>query len=372
MSHRFARNALVVICFTCFAVPAVGFDKNDFKDSPKIKAAFRKVVDQARRSVVEIECIDKDKNGEKDKKKTVVLGTIVGPDGWILTKASELKGQIVCKLRGKGQHLARIVGVNEENDLAMLKIDADDLPSAVWSTGPSDSVTPGQWVVAAGADEDPLAVGVVSVVRRPIPRSRGMLGVVLSDKHKEARIEEVMRESPADKAGLKVDDVVIQVDGKAIDSREKLIDTIGSYNPGVTVKITIRRKETDSEKAKEQDKERHKEIVVTATLQGRQAPFQDRMSQSLSSRCDGFPAAVQHDTVLRPDQCGGPLVGLDGKVLGINIARAGRVVSYAIPSDIVTKLINDLKSGKYAPSQAVAQSSSRQPLEVKPPKRPGS
>jgi serine protease Do len=369
MFHCFSRNALVVACLACFAVPAVGFDKNDFKDSPRIKAAFRKVVEQARRCVVEIEC-----QVEKDKKKTVVLGTIVGPDGWILTKASELKGQIVCKLRGKGQHVARIVGVNEENDLAMLKIDADDLPTADWSTSPGDSVTPGQLVVAAGADEDPLAVGVVSVVRRPIPRSRGMLGVVLSEKNKEARIEEVMRESPAEKAGLKVDDVVIAVEGKAIDSREKLIDTIGSYNPGVTIKITIRRK-AESEKTTEKEKEGEissKEIVVTATLQGRQAPFQDRMSQSLSSRSDGFPAAVQHDTVLRPDQCGGPLVGLDGKVLGINIARAGRVVSYAIPSDIVTKLVSDFKSGKYAPSQAVAQSSSRQPLEVKPPKRPGS
>ena len=63
--------------------------------------------------------------------------------------------------------------------------------------------------------------------------------------------------------------------------------------------------------------------------------------------------AFQHDTTLRPDQCGGPLVGLDGKVMGINIARAGRVVSYAIPADIVATLLADLKSGKLAPPEVL-------------------
>ena len=32
-----------------------------------------------------------------------------------------------------------------------------------------------------------------------------------------------------------------------------------------------------------------------------------------------------------PADCGGPLVNLDGKVVGMNIARAGRTESYAIP-----------------------------------------
>src|SRR5262249_54405804 len=46
---------------------------------------------------------------------------------------------------------------------------------------------------------------------------------------------------------------------------------------------------------------------------------------------------------------GGPLVDLDGKAVGINIARAGRVESFAVPSDTVLALLPDLKSGKLAP-----------------------
>jgi serine protease Do len=45
-------------------------------------------------------------------------------------------------------------------------------------------------------------------------------------------------------------------------------------------------------------------------------------------------------------------VDLEGRVIGINIARAGRTESYAIPADIVTSLLEPLKSGKLAPVNA--------------------
>jgi serine protease Do len=52
---------------------------------------------------------------------------------------------------------------------------------------------------------------------------------------------------------------------------------------------------------------------------------------------------LQHDTVLKPEECGGPIVNLDGKAIGINIARAGRVESYAIPSEAVLPILEELK-----------------------------
>jgi len=79
------------------------------------------------------------------------------------------------------------------------------------------------------------------------------------------------------------------------------------------------------------------------------ADFQNNMGSKLSDKRTGFPNILQHDSVLKPSDCGGPLVELDGKAVGINIARAGRVESYAIPSDTVLALLPDLKSGKLAP-----------------------
>ena len=67
----------------------------------------------------------------------------------------------------------------------------------------------------------------------------------------------------------------------------------------------------------------------------------------MSNRRWGFPSVIQHDTVLRPSDCGGPVVDLDGYAVGINIARAGRVASYALPVEVVNPLLKDLQSGKF-------------------------
>ena len=58
---------------------------------------------------------------------------------------------------------------------------------------------------------------------------------------------------------------------------------------------------------------------------------------------------MQHDTVLDPDECGGPLLDTKGNVVGINIARAGRVVSYALPSSLILpQMISMLEEARAA------------------------
>ena len=42
--------------------------------------------------------------------------------------------------------------------------------------------------------------------------------------------------------------------------------------------------------------------------------------------------------------CGGPLVNLDGKAVGLNIARADRVATYALPARLVKQSLDSLKS----------------------------
>src|SRR4029077_19551483 len=73
---------------------------------------------------------------------------------------------------------------------------------------------------------------------------------------------------------------------------------------------------------------------------------QDKMGSKLSDRRGGFPSILQHDTVVQPQDCGGPVIDLDGKAVGINIARAGRTETYAIPSEAILGLLDDLQSGK--------------------------
>src|SRR5690606_19898060 len=97
-------------------------------------------------------------------------------------------------------------------------------------------------------------------------------------------------------------------------------------------------------------------ISVRAVLTGRVAAmagtdrreYQNSLGSALSERRFGFPKAFQHDTVLNPTDCGGPLVDLEGRVVGFNIARAGRTESYAIPANVVITRLYDLMSGNLA------------------------
>ncbi len=60
-----------------------------------------------------------------------------------------------------------------------------------------------------------------------------------------------------------------------------------------------------------------------------------RVNGPRNARLSGFDNVIQHDSVLDPDECGGPVLDSSGRVVGINIARAGRVVSYSIPSSLI-------------------------------------
>jgi S1-C subfamily serine protease len=83
--------------------------------------------------------------------------------------------------------------------------------------------------------------------------------------------------------------------------------------------------------------------------------MQNLMGSALSPRRSGYPTILTHDSIVKPADCGGPLVDLDGNVIGINISRAGRTESWAIPTEIIQDVLADLKSGKLAPIQEIQQ-----------------
>lgn len=310
--------------------------KGILKSSPKVLAAFQEVVAKPSASTVRIKCDGKD----------VALGMIISADGWILTKASELKDSPVCKLKDGRELEARIVGVQEKFDLAMLKIEASDLKPVEWAASKTAPV--GNWVASPGTSETPVAIGVVSVGTRdvtgkgaapaPSPTS-GYLGVALDLDAAGVKINQILPGTGAEKAGLKVNDLVVSVNGEAVDSADAFMTTLQRYKPGDVVTLKVMRGEKPSE--------------IKATLGKRPAntrgDFQNSLGSELSSRRTGFPTILQHDSVIKPTDCGGPLVDLDGHVIGINIARAGRTESYAVPTEAIQPLLADLKSGRLAP-----------------------
>jgi serine protease Do len=66
------------------------------------------------------------------------------------------------------------------------------------------------------------------------------------------------------------------------------------------------------------------------------------LGTEVSQRRTGYPVIFQHDQPLNPEDCGGVILDLRGEVVGVNIARAGRVDTYAIPADVVARLLKTL------------------------------
>jgi serine protease Do len=336
----------ICLCVVLGAISPLRADSSDFpvpKANPRMLAAFREVVAKPSQSTVRVLC----------QEKETALGTIVRADGYIVTKASELKAPILCKLKSGKEYSAKLVGVEMKNDLALLKVEAQGLTPIQWVN--SKSATAGSWLASAGAESDPVAIGVVSVATRtlspqdlamsyrtPPPPNSGYLGIGIEPIMGGAKISHVEEKSPAARAGIKAGDIVLTVAGSRVPDPEQLVKLIQAFKPGDQVLMRIKRGEEELEFKAKLDRRPDR---------GRfdRADFQNSLGSQLSKRRGGFPTVLQHDTVLRPVDCGGPIVDLDGKAVGLNIARAGRVESYALPSELVQSLLPDLIAGKYAP-----------------------
>lgn len=111
--------------------------------------------------------------GMSDGSAMVGTGVIFTEDGYILTNAHVIAGGSECYvvLDTGENHRARLLGLDEEKDLAVIKIDATGLPAAEF--GDSDALTVGDPVYAIG---NPLGVelrgtltdGIVSAINRDV------------------------------------------------------------------------------------------------------------------------------------------------------------------------------------------------------------
>ncbi len=308
-----------------FPTSRITIPKWRLSNGPHVRSAFRELIAEARQATVRVRTDGRD----------TALGGIVGAEGWILTKASRLPGEVTCLLADQRELNARIVGVNRDYDLALLKIDAQQLPTLRLKNSPAPDV--GAWLATVGMKRGPQAVGVMSVGPREISHRAGTLGVRLDEHTDRPLITQIFPHTGAEAAGLQADDLVLSVNGQPTRTRRDFIRRIREHSPGDPLNLQVRRGEETLE--------------ITALLQGRRPwrlptreEFQNQLGSQLSQRRFGFPSAFQHDTVIKPSDCGGPVVNLNGEVVGFNLARAGRTETYAIPTDVVVELIEEMKT----------------------------
>ncbi len=334
--HRAMWTAILVALVLSFAgveayAQPARLDRRLHKSGEEMLRAFRPVVEKASQATVRI------RKGKDD----VALGVIVASDGLILTKASEvseIKETLTAHLADGRVYPARLVGRYDRDDVAMLKVEATGLPVIEWADEP---VEVGQWAVTVGAGADPVAVGIVSVKERRVPEP-AVLGIQLSRTDDAARVQAVFPDTGAAKAGLQPNDIITMIADRPVRNGDELINYIQEFRPGDAVRVNLLRGGEPVEV----------EVILSPRPMRQRSRIQNQLGGELSERNYGFERAFQHDTVLRPSDCGGPLVNLDGKAVGLNIARSGRTESYALPVPLVQRIISEFREGRHAVAPA--------------------
>lgn len=100
-------------------------------------------------------------------------GFIISEDGKIITNYHVVQNasEIVVRLSDRRQYTAELVGHDEQSDLALLKIDAEDLPTV--RLGNAAEMEVGEWVLAIGSPfgfEHSVTAGIISAKQRSLPQ----------------------------------------------------------------------------------------------------------------------------------------------------------------------------------------------------------
>lgn len=271
----------------------------------------------------------------------IIFGTVVSSDGYIMTKASELGSldDVTVTVDRERYSQPKLVVEDPAWDLALIKVDAQNLLPVTYLRG--EEPAQGTWLVANGAttrSKRRVQVGVVAAKSREVKASGGtVLGVKLATEDENAiRIEEVTEGTGAEKGGLLAGDVIVSLDGEKVEDLKAMIDILAEKQVGDVIPVGILREGEEMEV--------EVELAGRADTFGEEKSRNDAMSGAYSERRSGFPRVMQTDIMGNRSFMGGPVFNLDGECVGMNIARANRCETYAIPAKDLEELVKRLMS----------------------------
>lgn len=110
---------------------------------------------------------------EKFDSESLGSGFIISKDGYLITNNHVIRNadEIIVRLSDRREYIATLIGSDEQSDVALLKIEADDLP--VVRLGKGYDLKVGEWVLAIGSPfgfDHSVTAGIVSAKGRSLPR----------------------------------------------------------------------------------------------------------------------------------------------------------------------------------------------------------
>src|SRR6266566_7369171 len=161
-------------------------------------------------------------------------GFIVSPDGYILTNNHVVAGadKVTVKLYDKREFTAKVIGTDANTDVAVIKIDAHNLPAVQY--GNSDSARVGEWVLAIG---NPLEFNFTVTAGIVSAKGRVLLGLQQSRYSIQGVIQTDAAINPGNSGGPLVD-----IRGRVIGINAAIASETGYYaGYGFAIPINLAR-----------------------------------------------------------------------------------------------------------------------------------
>jgi membrane-associated protease RseP (regulator of RpoE activity) len=312
------------------------------KQSEAFNQALSETLGTAAKSTVRIW----GKQGRSSEFEKLAYGTVVGDGRQILTKWSEVEPALESLYveSGSGASFeATVDGVFTEEDLVLLVLGKQLGAESVESSLPAAQFKPvelsyGKFVTASQPNGKPAGFGVVSVLERNLRETdRAHLGIIADVEFRGTgvRIQTVQPEYGAAEAGLQVGDVILKVNDRKISGLQELRNEMSDKEPGDTVKLVV---ETAG-------KESTVEVLLSnrpmfGQFSGDRLNEMERMGGEPNRVRSGFSRVVQSDMKIQSDQVGGPVVDLQGNIVGVVLARADRTRTYLMGGEAITDLLS--------------------------------
>jgi len=296
---------------------------SDWMDGVTTLEACSPIASGSRASVVAI-CVEN---------APVVLATVIAlldQDAYLVTKASELPTNANCRLPSGALVEVKVIQTDRDHDLAILRVPVTELVPVRLAKEPNPVC--GTLAIAVGP-EGPLAFGVVS-----IPRLENMDPLIEEPEDKEqqpgqpthtrlpgmiGRFElgagfhvDQLFEKSAFEAGLRQGDVLRSIDGKEIMGDQDFYSQTFSQHALVRLQVVREGKPLD--------------LTI---------PFVSRRDLGYNVRSSDFPVTFEIAAAVSANDCGAPVLNLQGECLGITIARYDQQGCKVIPADIVERFV---------------------------------
>lgn len=250
---------------------------------------------------------------------------------FLVSKNTMVGEQVQCDINGTKVPV-KLIGKDQENDLVLFELEQRITGGIDLNISATDTVKIEMGKLLYSIDPAGKLMRSVlgsSLFNLPKINSQPYLGAMVVYNSSPVQFSLIKADSPAEKAGIKVGDELISINGKPIKKAGDFAPEILKY--WADDEVTF-------EWGNASDK-----MSKTLKLEGRaQSVFNhpaEKFEGGKSARRDGFNAVFTHDAAIRANACGSPVFDWQGSFYGINIARFSRTTTVVVPKKTIISFV---------------------------------